>query len=147
MSRLSRQCRILNISQPYRPPWAVMVRAFLFLYIYIYMTSIVRSRTQATELVSYDIMWSLSQCNDELNNTFVLKSTLTIEATDKVLSVSFQLSITLWCDYLCIAPPFFPSSKLEVIFMPCHFTLEEMVPLYLLDKRLSRPQNPSGCCT
>jgi hypothetical protein len=33
LSRLSGQCGILNISQPYRPPWAVMEIAFL---IFIY---------------------------------------------------------------------------------------------------------------
>jgi hypothetical protein len=32
VSRLSRQCGILNISQPYRPPWPVIETALLFSY-------------------------------------------------------------------------------------------------------------------
>jgi hypothetical protein len=83
VSRLSRQCGILNISQPYRPPQPVKRIAFLFLFYIIYakdricgpvvrvpdkvpqklaLTSltnggrsvgIVRSRTQATEFMVY----------------------------------------------------------------------------------------------
>jgi hypothetical protein len=36
MSRLSTQCGILNISQPYRPPWPVMGIALLYYYYYYY---------------------------------------------------------------------------------------------------------------
>jgi protein tyrosine phosphatase len=35
MSRLSKQCGILNISEPYRPPWPVMGIVLLFVYSYI----------------------------------------------------------------------------------------------------------------
>jgi hypothetical protein len=36
MSQLSKQCGILNISQPYRPPWPVTGIAFIFFYILAY---------------------------------------------------------------------------------------------------------------
>jgi hypothetical protein len=37
VSKLSRQCGILNISQRYRPPSPVTGIALLYLYIYIYI--------------------------------------------------------------------------------------------------------------
>jgi hypothetical protein len=45
VSRLSRQCGILNISQPYRPPRHVTGIALLYFIYY----GIVRSRTQTME--------------------------------------------------------------------------------------------------
>jgi hypothetical protein len=55
VSRLSRQCGILNILQPYRPPWPVMGIALLFFFTFLCAPAIYPSLY--VESVHYVVMY------------------------------------------------------------------------------------------
>jgi hypothetical protein len=75
MSRLSRQWGILNISQPYRPPWSVIEIALPF---YFYLRVVfnpvvdhhVRLKTSYARFANYEMLLSICYYSLETPNSF-----------------------------------------------------------------------------